>query len=212
MTYRPSKQVLWKGIHSPTTACSPFDGNQMGQLKVLHHTTWKTQCGIALYAEQLIHALDRVGIHGAVNSIDISALRASSESEMRARLAALSEEAQKYDVLHIQHDFSFFANGPCVLRRSNKNFMYLLRKLVAARMPTAVTFHGELQGACSWDVGRRRWFGSFLGDRLRRKTSLYAQQWRLPSALRTSPPGFRGIATSARALSTYVDGGLHYAV
>ena len=115
----------------------------MSRLRVLHYTTWQTECGIAMYAEQLNRALAEQGVDSAVHPADVAALRHLSKAQVRARMRALCEEARQYDVLHIQHDYSFFANGPFLLRRAHDNFMYLLRLLAKARVPTAATFHVE---------------------------------------------------------------------
>jgi glycosyltransferase involved in cell wall biosynthesis len=184
----------------------------MGPLKVLHHSPWQTECGIAQYTEQLIQSLERLGVAGSVHPIDTAALPNLSDSEMLSRLGKLVDEARQHDVLHIQHAYSFFANGPYVLRRVNKNFMGLLQGLADARVPTVVTLHVEPQGTESWNVGRRLRVGRFLGEKLRRKSSLYFHHWRMPAALRSDPDRFRAVTFSPRQQLTYVNTGLDPAV
>ncbi len=180
----------------------------MSQLRVLHHSTWNAECGIAIYAQQLVQALEQIGVQGSVEAVDIAALRCMSHAEYRSRLAALCEKAQQYDVLHIQHDYSFFSEGCFEVKRANGNFMWLLRRLAEARVPTAVTFHAELQGTDYWHVGLRRRMGRFLGEELRRKSSLYRHHWRMPRALRAAPERFRAITFSRRPQATYINGGM----
>jgi glycosyltransferase involved in cell wall biosynthesis len=181
----------------------------MTALRVLHHSTWKTECGIALYAEQLVRALDQHGITNGVRPIDVATVRCKSDAEVRLDREAFYNEAKQYDVVHIHHEYSFFANAPLTVRQSNRNFSRLMHMLIKAGIPTVVTFHSELAGVHSWHVGNRMRVGRFLGDKLRRKTSLYAQQWRLPRVLKTSKALFRGITLSPRPQLTYINGGLH---
>ena len=180
----------------------------MRNLKILHFTPWDTECGIALYARDLIAALEQVGIAGAVFPVDIAAQRHMNTRQIRGRLAELCEHARQYDVLHIHHDYSFFVNANFKFRWSNANFMWLLRQLDNARVPTVVTFHVELMGMNLWEVGRRRRVGRFLGDWLRRKSALRLQNWQVPRGLRNDPQRFRAVTFSPRPQATYIAGGM----
>jgi len=111
-------------------------------LRVLHYTTWREKCGIAGYAESLIDALSARGLSNEVFPLRRGEFKYFSSAEVRNHLIAFLDFARDYDLIHIQHEFSFFGNTPDFYEM-NANFFWLLDKLAAAKKPVAVTFHTE---------------------------------------------------------------------
>lgn len=184
----------------------------MRPLKVLHYSTWGTQCGIAMYTRDLVHHLEDLGVRNEVHPIDTSGVANRSPAETRGRLEQLAHAARQFDVLHIQHEYTFFADATGKLRHSNRNFMYLLGLLDRAGVPTVVTLHSQLAGDNVWHTPRRAKVGRLLGENLRRRSSLYLQNWRVPRAMRQSPERFRAITFARKVQSMYVRGGMHPSV
>jgi len=118
---------------SPRSASGP---------RVLHFTTWDEACGIAGYARDLIGALDARGVVNGIYPVNRAVLRGMTFETTRNWLNVLAEQARGYDVLHIQHEFSFF--GPLErMPEPNELFFGLLDRLQKDGTPTVVTFHTE---------------------------------------------------------------------
>jgi glycosyltransferase involved in cell wall biosynthesis len=109
-------------------------------VRVLHYSTWGDRCGIGNYAADLARELDRLGVRTDPVAVDRTTAAYLSPAEWRAKLAAVAEQARDYDLLHLQHEFSFFGPADC-LPEGNRHFFGLLRQLKRAGTPTAITFH-----------------------------------------------------------------------
>jgi glycosyltransferase involved in cell wall biosynthesis len=112
-------------------------------VRALHLSTWREKCGVAGYTEDLVNALNEQGV---VN--DVFPLRASGRAlrlfaEVRAELDRFCLRAQDYDLVHVQHEFSFFTDTTDFRRRSIEHFRHLLRRLRRVGKPVVVTFHTE---------------------------------------------------------------------
>lgn len=112
------------------------------RMRILHYTTWKTACGIAGYAESLINSMTDIGVDNTVRAIDRQSLHYMSRKEKHQEMEKLCLQARDYDLVHIQHEFSFFAQ-PFDLWESNRNFFGALRQLRRQQTPTVITFHTE---------------------------------------------------------------------
>jgi glycosyltransferase involved in cell wall biosynthesis len=103
-------------------------------------STWQTVCGIADFTANYIRALEAVG-HGAeVVPIDRDAQRFLSRRELSADYERLGELLTDFDIVHIQHEFGFFA-GAYGIYESIDNFNRLLRKVNGPGRHVIVTFH-----------------------------------------------------------------------
>lgn len=111
-------------------------------MKVTQVSTWRTQCGIADYTGHLVGALAGAGVEANVVAIDKSATRYLSSTELHTYFDRLAARASDSDIVHIQHDFAFFA-GPYSLGASLSNLRRFLRELRRRRKPTVVTFHTD---------------------------------------------------------------------
>lgn len=180
----------------------------MSQLRVLHHSTYQSQCGIAMYAEDLMNALNKTGVQNNIRPVDTAKLAHMTDSQMRSYLKSVCEEAKQHDVMHIHHDYSFFANGPYTLKNSNRNYCSLLSMLDKADVPTVVTYHVNVHGMDYWNTGRRRHLRRVMSSSMQRKSSLYIKGWRIPKRMRTSPDRFRAITFSPRPQASHILAGL----
>lgn len=148
-------------------------------MKVLHFTTWQERCGIAGYAEHLVDALTGLGVVSAVHPVDAAARKHWSAREIDADLARFVARARDADVVHIQHEYSFFDRFS--LLRSNERFARVLLGLRAEGRPFVVTFHtlppfrDELLTLIAADRGGLSWPAA---QYLRVRNRWLQQQWR----------------------------------
>lgn len=112
-------------------------------MRILHYSTWQEPCGIASYTQDLVGALERHGVENEVHAVNKEARRTMTVAEVRADLARFCEHARAFDLVHIQHEFSFFNDATNSLWRSLGSFERMLRQLHRLGKPTAVTFHTE---------------------------------------------------------------------
>jgi len=143
-----------------------------------------------------------------VRPVSTAELQQMNDAQMRAWIKSVADEAKQHDVIHIQHDYSFFANGPYTLKNSNRNFCSLLHQLDEAKVPTVVTFHVALHGMDFWSKGPRRHARRAMSAGFERKSSLYFKHWRIPHGMRSTPERFRAVTFSPRPQASHVLGGL----
>jgi glycosyltransferase involved in cell wall biosynthesis len=111
-------------------------------MRVIHLTTWQERCGIASYAEDLVSVLRTVGGEHTVHPIKPSQMRYYSDRQTRDFFGQFVKTAAEHDLVHIQHEFSFF-DGRGRLRQSVLNFARLITDLRRQGTPVLVTFHTE---------------------------------------------------------------------
>lgn len=109
-------------------------------VRVLHYSTWGDRCGIGNYTADMARELDTLGMVNDPTPVDRATAAYLSPREWRAKLQAVADQARHYDLLHLQHEFSFFGPPDCV-PEGNRHFFRLLRTLKRAGTPTVVTFH-----------------------------------------------------------------------
>lgn len=110
-------------------------------MRVLHYSTWKEPCGIAGYLEDLVGALDRYGVESVIHAVDKPRRRYMSQTEVHADLDAFAAKARDFDLVHVQHEHSFFSGSTIKLKEPLESFAYFLRKLDQAGRPTVFSFH-----------------------------------------------------------------------
>jgi len=120
----------------------PSPAPRAAGLRVLHYTTWQEKCGIAGYAASLVDSLSKRDIHNEVFPLDRGSFKYFSVAEVRNHLVAFLNVARDFDLIHIQHEFSFFGNTGD-FHESNANFFWMLDRLREANKPAVVTFHTE---------------------------------------------------------------------
>lgn len=80
-------------------------------LRVLHFSTHNEQCGIGRYQEMFIEAMSTSsGVHNEFFPVSPNVSKAMSKLEFQEMLNQLDGYLRGYDVLHVQHEFSFFAD------------------------------------------------------------------------------------------------------
>jgi glycosyltransferase involved in cell wall biosynthesis len=167
---------------------------------VLHYTTWKTACGIAGYAESLINSLTALGVSNTVRVIDRPGLHHMSQQEQLQEMDSLCRQAQDYDIVHIQHEFSFFSQ-PYDVWESNRNFSQALRQLNRQGTSTVITFHTEPLFA-SEPMGIRARFRHMLNGRVP------WHGWTFGRAIRGRPNLVRVIVHSGAARAAFANVGV----
>ena len=111
-------------------------------MRVAQVSTWRTPCGIADYTGHLVAALADAGVDTDIAAIDRTLTRYLSRRELKTYFEQLAEQAAHSDLVHIQHEFSFFAGGYSA-GASLGNLRRFLRLLHGWRKPTVVTFHTD---------------------------------------------------------------------
>lgn len=78
-------------------------------IKVLHLSTHDEDCGIGKYQEMFLETLsDHEGIENKFFDLSPNQIKVMNEAELEKTMKQLSSELADYDILHIQHEFSFF--------------------------------------------------------------------------------------------------------
>ncbi len=90
-------------------------------MKVLHLTTGRTPCGVADYAEHMVGHLEKLDIRGHVHALSIPDMKLMAPEEIQDVFREFLQLTPGFDLVHIQHEFSFFA-GPDGIKRSIANF------------------------------------------------------------------------------------------
>jgi FkbM family methyltransferase len=111
-------------------------------MNVAQVSTWQVPCGIAGYAERLCVGLSEHGVDCDVIAIDRGRTDYLPRGELREYFEDLVVRAMRNDVVHIQHEFGFFA-GAYGYHESIRNFRRFLARLRRAAIPTIVTFHTD---------------------------------------------------------------------
>jgi glycosyltransferase involved in cell wall biosynthesis len=113
-------------------------------MKVVQISTWNVPCGIAGYTKGLVNGMLKHGIECDVLPIDRQELNYMSRNEVTSYFDLYTDKLSSgaYDIIHIQHEFGFFAGsyGPDVSMYSFNKWVKSIAKL---RKPIFVTFHSE---------------------------------------------------------------------
>lgn len=114
------------------------------RMKVIQVSTWNVPCGIASYTKALVEGMSKHGLEWEVLSIDRQQLKYMSRNEIKFYFDSYADKllSSHYDIIHIQHEFGFFA-GPYSEDLSMSAFNRLLKPLARRRKPVFVTFHTE---------------------------------------------------------------------
>ena len=81
------------------------------KIKILNLSTYNEPCGIGKYQESFVRSLNNQGtVYAEFFQISLNIFKNQSEDEKQTSLATLEISLKDYNVLHIQHEFSFF-NG-----------------------------------------------------------------------------------------------------
>lgn len=81
-------------------------------IRVLHYTTHNEDCGIADYQEQFIKEMKSDGsIYSEIFEYSPNVTKLMTDLEFTKVLDALMEKMKNFDILHIQHELSFFKNN-----------------------------------------------------------------------------------------------------
>ena len=111
-------------------------------MKVLHLSTWEEVCGIATYTSNLVNSLELHGIYNEVYPVRKTELEYFTIKEIKQHFAKFCEVAKDFDVIHIQHEHSFF-HGSYPLYKSIQIFNQILSTLKKNNKPVVVTFHTD---------------------------------------------------------------------
>ncbi|MBC7943034.1 glycosyltransferase [Candidatus Saccharibacteria bacterium] len=83
----------------------------MTKLKILHYSTHNEDCGIAKYQEQFVAAMGLTSSKDVYNeffSYSPNVTKIMSHDEFSVVLGQLKQKLQDFDILHIQHELSFY--------------------------------------------------------------------------------------------------------
>ena len=111
-------------------------------MKVIQVSTWDVPCGIAGYTQGLRNGLLDNGITCEVLPIEQTKLKYMTQDEIKQYFKSLTKQLIDYDVIHIQHEFSFFT-GSYGFNGSITNFHHFLKEIIKLNKKIFVTFHTE---------------------------------------------------------------------
>jgi len=106
---------------------------------VQHYSSWKVRCGIADYAADVIGGLDSCGVRSAIMPVGLVENPNLSLHDMHREYDELASRTAKADLVHIQHEFSFFSR--ISTDHANLVFTDCLHRLIKTGKPIAITFH-----------------------------------------------------------------------
>lgn len=109
-------------------------------MRVLHLSTWKARCGIADFTASIVSHLAKRGIENEVFPLDVPALGCMTGAEFLREMDRFAGRAPDFDLVHVQHEFSFYTGSGGVLE-TLAHFAYVLESLKARNRPVVVTFH-----------------------------------------------------------------------
>ncbi|MDR1820547.1 MAG: glycosyltransferase [Methanobrevibacter sp.] len=107
-------------------------------MKVLHLSTYNTKCGIADYLRYLLSEFEKIDEYHDVYPINMDVQKKREYNEAIEYYEEFIKKAQKYDIIHIQHEFGTFT-GDYPIWKSFKLFNYILEGIKDKRV--FVTFH-----------------------------------------------------------------------
>lgn len=81
-------------------------------LRVLHYSTHNEDCGIGKYQEMFINAMEETdNLKNSFYPVSPNKSKLMTKSQLNDMLSDLSNVVQDYDILHIQHEFSFYRDN-----------------------------------------------------------------------------------------------------
>jgi glycosyltransferase involved in cell wall biosynthesis len=102
-------------------------------LKAMHITTQNEPCGIATYTAAFVEAMNSAGASDQIFNISPNILRQMPKQAFIREIARLCTELTTCDILHIQHEYSFF---------STQQLKYLIQQVRAkTHVKIIVTLH-----------------------------------------------------------------------
>lgn len=108
---------------------------------IQHYSSWKIRCGIADYTADLIGGLESHGVRNEVLPIGVTVNQNLSTHDMHQEYDLLASKAAAADLVHLQHEYSFF--GRTSLELCGVLFADCLRKLIPTGKPIVITFHSD---------------------------------------------------------------------
>lgn len=111
-------------------------------MRIVQVSTWKVACGIAGYTEKLTANMSDYGVQCDVVPIERELTKYMAKSELNQYFEGMIAQLVDYDIIHIQHEFGFFA-GAYDLDTSISVFSNFLSGLLKLQKSIFVTFHSE---------------------------------------------------------------------
>lgn len=85
-------------------------------VKILHFSTHNEDCGIGKYQEMFLAAMNtKSGIQNDYFNVSPNKIRLMSQPDKEETFKELSNILREYDVLHVQHEFSFYPKDEFLL-------------------------------------------------------------------------------------------------
>lgn len=88
----------------------------MHKIKVLHFSTHDEDCGIGKYQEMFLDAMSvSEEVENAFFEVSPNQIRTMPDDDKQATYRRLAAELANYDILHVQHEFSFYPHDEFLL-------------------------------------------------------------------------------------------------
>lgn len=111
-------------------------------MKIAQISSWNVPCGIAGYTKGLVNGILENGVTCTIIPIEEQKLKYMTKDEIKEYFQSYTRQLIDYDIIHIQHEFSFFA-GSYGLNGSITNFHSFLKEILNLNKKVFVTFHSE---------------------------------------------------------------------
>lgn len=101
-------------------------------IRVLHLSTHNEECGIAIFQQNIVEAMNGdVQVENTFFDVSPNTSRNMNEPEFRAVVKKLEDELSRYDILHIQHEYSFYRDNQLAryvqaAKKTNKKVVFTL--------------------------------------------------------------------------------------
>jgi len=121
-------------------------------MRILQISTHGIRCGIANYTDILADAINRSGLATCdIHPLDQESIHGCKNlRQLDAYYAGLLPVAQKYDIVHVQHEYSFFGAARCGVASANIVLGNFVRLLGSNNIKSATTFHTDPQAVAPY--------------------------------------------------------------
>jgi len=102
------------------------------QIRVLHLTTHDEDCGIAKYQEQFIDGMKSGKVENIIFPYSPNKTKRMSSSDQQKVIKELANMVNDFDILHIQHEFSFYEKN---------ELLEIVKKVKSLNKKVIITVH-----------------------------------------------------------------------
>lgn len=140
----------------------------MKTIKVLHLSTHNENCGIGMYQEQFLQCMWQLqGVSNEFFRWSPNKLKVMPPAELKSAMQELKAQLKDFDILHIQHEYSFFKSNELeqaitVAKQLKKKVIVTFHTAPDAHYPKPELGNFRIKSALKY-LYKRMTFQKFLG-------------------------------------------------